>query len=295
MIKLIASDMDGTLLNKNHKIDKETVEAIRKAEAKGITFAISTGREYNTVESLLKENNIVCQCVLMNGAEYRDEEGNILEEINIDIKSATKIINILQKEKVSARIFTSKGIYTTDTKEEALQEMVYRTLSFHPELSKEEAIEIAKIQPYFTELNYISNLDEFLSDDIEVRKFVAFHSDTELINKMKRVIGEIEGIAVSSSFKDNIEVTHVTAQKGIILAKVAEKMGFKREEVLVLGDSFNDYSMFTEFPESVAMANAIPEIKEVAKYITDTNDNFGVAKAIYKVLENDLDQLIVKK
>ena len=295
MIKLIASDMDGTLLNKNHKIDKETVEAIRKAEAKGITFAISTGREYNTVELLLKENNIVCQCVLMNGAEYRDEEGNILEEINIDIKSATKIIDILQKEKVSARIFTNKGIYTTDTKEEALQEMVYRTISFHPELSKEEAIEIAKIQPYFTELNYISNLDEFLSGNIEVRKFVAFHSDTELINKMKRVVGEIEGIAVSSSFKDNIEVTHVTAQKGIILAKVAEKMGFKREEVIVLGDSFNDYSMFTEFSESVAMGNAIPEIKEVAKYITDTNDNFGVAKAIYKVLENDLDQLRVKK
>ena len=295
MIKLIASDMDGTLLNSNHEIDKETVVAINKAEEAGIIFAISTGREYDNVEPLLKVNDIRCQCVLMNGAEYRDEEGNILEEINIDIKSATKIINILQKEKVSARIFTSKGIYTTDTKEEALQEMVYRTISFHPELSKEEAIEIAKIQPYFTELNYISNLDEFLSGNIEVRKFVAFHSDTELINKMKRVVGEIEGIAVSSSFKDNIEVTHVTAQKGIILAKVAEKMGFKREEVIVLGDSFNDYSMFTEFSESVAMGNAIPEIKEVAKYITDTNDNFGVAKAIYKVLENDLDQLRVKK
>jgi len=66
---------------------------------------------------------------------------------------------------------------------------------------------------------------------------------------------------------------------------VAERMGLKRDEVLVLGDSFNDYSMFTEFTESVAMGNAIPEIKEIAKYITDTNGNLGVAKAIYKVLE----------
>jgi len=285
MIKLIASDMDGTLLNEKHNIDKETVVAIKKAEEAGIIFAISTGREYDTVEPLLKENNIKCQCVLMNGAEYRDEDGNILEEINIEQKTATEIIHILQKEKVSARIFTNKGIYTTDTKEEALKEMVYRTLSFNPEFTQEEALEFAKMQPYFVNLNYISNLDEFLNSEMEIRKFVAFHNNIELINKMKKVIGELEGIAVSSSFRDNMEITHVTAQKGIILAKVAERMGLKRNEVLVLGDSFNDYSMFTEFTESVAMGNAIPEIKKIAKYITDTNGNFGVAKAIYKVLE----------
>ena len=285
MIKLIASDMAGTLLNDKHKIDKETVIAIKKAEEAGIVFAISTGREYETVESVLKENNIKCQCVLMNGAEYRDEEGNILQEINIEQNTATKIIHMLKEEKVTARIFTNKGIYTTDTKEEALKEMVYRTLSFDPQLTQMEAIEVAKAQPYFTQLKFISNLDEFLKSDMEIRKFVAFHNDTELITKMKKIIGKLEGIAVSSSFRDNIEITHITAQKGIILAKVAEKMGFKRDEVMVLGDSFNDYSMFTEFTESVAMGNAIPEIKEIAKYITDTNDNLGVAKAIYKVLE----------
>jgi Cof subfamily protein (haloacid dehalogenase superfamily) len=285
MIKLIASDMDGTLLNEKHNIDKETVVAIKKAEEAGITFAISTGREYDTVEPLLKENNIKCQCVLMNGAEYRDENGNIIEDINIEQETATKIIYILQKEKVSARIFTNKGIYTTDTKEEALKEMTYRTLSFNPEFTQDEAIEFAKKQPYFVNLNYISNLNDFLNSDMEIRKFVAFHNDIEIINKMKNVIGEIKGIAVSSSFKDNMEITHVTAQKGIILGKVAEKMGLRRDEVLVLGDSFNDYSMFTEFTESVAMGNAIPEIKKIAKYITDTNGNLGVAKAIYKVLE----------
>ena len=63
-------------------------------------------------------------------------------------------------------------------------------------------------------------------------------------------------------------------------------MGIKKDEVMVLGDSFNDYSMFTEFTETVAMENAVPEIKAIAKYITDTNDNCGVAKAIFKVIEN---------
>lgn len=284
MIKLIASDMDGTLLNSRHDIDKESVEAIRNAVDAGIIFAISTGREYDNVEPFLKKHNIKCQCILMNGAEYRDESGNIVEVINIDIDIAKQIIHILNKEKVSARIFTNKGVYTSDTKEEALKEMTYRTMAFNPNMTVEEAMENAKKQPYFVQLKYINDMDEFLKSGIEIRKFVAFHKDIELINNLKKEVGKFKEIAVSSSFEDNIEITHLTAQKGIILAKVAEEMGIDRSEVMVIGDSFNDYSMFEVFEESVAMENAIPEIKKIAKYITDTNDNLGVAKAIDKVV-----------
>ena len=285
MIKLIASDMDGTLLNSRHDIDNESVEAIRNAVDAGIIFAISTGREYDNVEPFLKKHNIKCQCILMNGAEYRDESGNIVEVINIDIDIAKQIIHILNKEKVSARIFTNKGVYTSDTKEEALKEMTYRTMAFNPNMTVEEAMENAKKQPYFVQLKYINDMDEFLKSGIEIRKFVAFNKDIELINNLKKEIGKFKGIAVSSSFEDNIEITHMTAQKGIILAKVAEEMGIDRSEVMVIGDSFNDYSMFEVFEESVAMENAVPEIKEIAKYITDTNDNLGVAKAINKVVD----------
>ena len=177
-------------------------------------------------------------------------------------------------------------MHTVETKEEALKEMAYRTRSFNPQITMEEAIEEAKNQPYFRQLKYIDDIDEFFNNGIEIRKFVAFHKDVEVINRMKKILSKIEGLEVSSSFLDNIEITDVKAQKGIILSKVAEKMGLNNDEVLVLGDSFNDYSMFTEFTESVAMGNAIPEIKEVAKYITDTNVNHGVAKAIYRVLED---------
>ena len=177
MIKLIASDMDGTLLNNKHNIDDETVEAIRKAEENGIIFAISTGREYDNVEPFLKKHNIKCQCVLMNGAEYRDEDGKIIETINIENSKCREIIDILQKEKISARILTNKGLYTSDTREEALKEMTYRTLAFNPEMSLEEATEEAKKQPYFTMLKYITDMEEFLSSGIEIRKVVAFDND----------------------------------------------------------------------------------------------------------------------
>lgn len=294
MIKLIASDMDGTLLNNNHDIDKETVEAIREAEEAGIIFAISTGREYESVKDVLDKHNIKAQCILSNGAEYRDEEGNILDIINIDLESARRIIDILDENNISPRIFTNKGVFTTSTREKALEEVTYRTMSFNPELTESEARKISENLSFFTVLKYIDNLDKFFEEGIEIRKFVAFHKDIELMDEMKREISKNEGLAVSSSFRDNIEITDINAQKGIILEQVATKLSIAREEVMILGDSFNDYSMFEIFEETVAMKNAIPEVKAIAKYITDSNDNLGVAKAIRNVLNNEMGKMIKK-
>ena len=285
MIKLIASDMDGTLLNNNHLIPKENLEAIKKAEEMGVKFAISTGRMYEDVKPLLDECGLRCQCIVLNGGEYIDEDGNVLEGIYIGKEEARKIINMIKNEDIVAEIYTSDGLYTVNTKEDALTEVAYRIIAFDPETSFEEAVEIAKTHPHFVNLKYIKDVEEFLNSDLKIGKFVAFYNDEETTVKVKSKLEAIEGLAITSTFTKNIEINNKDAQKGLILAKVADKMGIKREEVMVLGDSFNDYSMFTEFTESFAMENAIPQIKQIAKYITDTNDNAGVAKAIYKILD----------
>lgn len=292
MIKFIASDMDGTLLNSDHDIDKETVEAIKRAEEAGMTFAISTGREYESVKGLLEKHNLKVECVLSNGAEYRDEDGNILEVINIKEESAKKIIELLDKHHLSARIFTDKGIFTTSTEEEALKEIIFRTMSFNPGISEDEAREVAENLGFFTCLQYIDDVEEFFKGGVEVRKFVAFHNDIEIIDTMKKVLSEIDGLAISSSFRDNIEITDINAQKGIILERITAKKGLANNEVMILGDSFNDYSMFEIFEESVAMKNAIDEVKAIAKYITAANDDLGVAKAINYAIDNKLDIIL---
>lgn len=287
MIKLIASDMDGTLLNNNHKIPKENLDAIKKAEEMGVKFAISTGRMYEDVKPLLDENNLRCQCIVLNGGEYIDEDGNILEGIYIGRHEASEVIEMIIKEKIVAELYTNDGLYTVNTKEEALVEVAYRIRAFDPETSYEDAFEIAKTHPHFVNLKYITDIEGFLNSEVKIGKFVAFYNDEETTKKVKKKLESIDGLAISSTFTKNIEINNKEAQKGLILAKVAEKMGIKRDEVIVLGDSFNDWSMFTEFNESFAMGNAIDQIKEIAKYITDTNDNAGVAKAIYKALKID--------
>ena len=135
-------------------------------------------------------------------------------------------------------------------------------------------------------MKYIDDVYEILEGNVEVLKIVTFDNDEKLIANLKEKLKKsTSDLAVASTFSNDIEISDIEAQKGLILAKTIKKMGIDKSEVIVLGDSFNDYSMFTEFENSYAMENAIPEIKEIAKYITDSNNNDGVAKAIYKSLE----------
>lgn len=288
MIKLIASDMDGTLLDKNHCISEENIAAIKEAESKGIKFSIVTGRSYDDVRPIIEQYDLDCECVALNGGAYYDKDGNILEAIYIDKSRVREILEVMLKGDFSVEIYTDKGYYTTNTKEELWSGMLRRSKTFYPHLNEEERIEVAKKNPHFISMNYITDIDEFLNSDVRIYKFVTFGETEEDVKKLREEVKKVDGVAISASFTTNIEVNDSKATKGLILAKVAKDFGMSRDEVMVLGDGLNDYSMFEEFTNSVAMDNAIPEIKEIAKYITDTNNNSGVGKAIIKALNGEI-------
>lgn len=285
MIKLIASDMDGTLLNDDHVISEENLKAIRKAQEMGRHFTIVTGRDYGAVKPYLDECNLKCECILSNGAEYRDVDGNIIENVYMNKSSVKIVFDILNEANLCIQLMTNKGSYITN-KESDKKAIIERFKLFNPKMTEEEVIEFVESFHKQRGMKEIDNIYEVLEDDIEILKILTFDNDEKLIASLKDKLREsTSDLAVASTFSNDIEISDVEAQKGLILAKAIKKMGIDKSEVIVLGDSFNDYSMFTEFENSYAMENAIPEIKEIAKYITDTNNNDGVAKAIYKVLE----------
>jgi Cof subfamily protein (haloacid dehalogenase superfamily) len=285
MIKLIASDMDGTLIF-DQKISKENIEAIHAAQKKGIKFAIATGRSYEDVKPFLDEYGLTCECVVLNGGEYRDITGRIVEGIYIEKSLVTEIVSILSESNLAVEIYTSDGYYTTNTEEEILDSMVKRSKIFRPQITDpKEIYQNALSNPHFVKMKYITNIDEFLKSNVEVGKFVSFADSVDELKGSREKLNKLRGIVVSASFATNIEINDSNATKGRILAKAAARMGINKDEVAILGDGFNDYSMFVEFPNSFAMENAIPEIKKVAKYFTASNAEHGVAKAIYRILE----------
>ena len=280
MIKLIASDMDGTLLNDDHMISDENLKAIRKAQEMGRHFTIVTGRDYGAVKSYLEECNLKCECILSNGAEYRDVNGNVIESVYMNKNSVKIVFDILNEAGLCIQLMTNNGSYITN-KESDKQAIIDRFKLFNPKMTEEEVIEFVKNFHKQRGMKNIDDVYEILESDVEILKIVTFDNDEKLIASLKEKLKEnTSDLAVASTFSSDIE-----AQKGLILAKTIKKMGIDKSQVIVLGDSFNDYSMFTEFENSYAMENAIPEIKEIAKYVTDSNNNDGVAKAIYKALE----------
>ena len=285
MIKLIASDMDGTLLNDDHMISEENLKAIRKAQEMGRHFTIVTGRDYGAVKSYLEECNLKCECILSNGAEYRDINGNIIESVYMNKKSVKIAFDILNEANLCIQLMTNNGSYITN-KESDKKAIIDRFKLFNPTMTEEEVKKFVAKFHKERGMKEIDNIYEILESDIEILKIVTFDNDEKLIAALKEKLREnTSDLAVASTFSNDIEISDIKAQKGLILAQTIKKMGIDKSEVIVLGDSFNDYSMFTEFENSYAMENAIPEIKEIAKYITDTNNNDGVAKAIYKALE----------
>lgn len=277
--------MDGTLIF-DQKISRENLEAIQAAQKKGIKFVIATGRAYEDVKPFLDEYGLTCECVVLNGGEYRDIAGRIVEGSYIDKGLVTEIIRIISECNLAVEIYTNDGYYTTNTKAEILDSMVKRSKIFRPHITDpNEIYKNALNHPHFVKMKYITNIDEFLKSNVEIGKCISFADSANELNGPREKLNKLGGIVVSSSFTTNIEINDVNATKGRILAKAAAKMGINKDEVAILGDGFNDYSMFVEFPNSFAMENAIPEIKEVAKYITASNVEHGVAKAIYRMLD----------
>ena len=187
MIKLIASDMDGTLLNKDHTISEENLKAIKEAESRGIRFAIVTGRAYADVRPIIEQYDLNCECVALNGGEYYDKDGNVLEGIYIDKSRVRDIIGVMSKGDFSVEIYTDKGYFTTNTKEETWNGVIKRTKTFHPEMSAEEQLETAKNNPHFVEMNYITDIEEFLRSDIKISKFVTFGETEEEVKKLSLI------------------------------------------------------------------------------------------------------------
>lgn len=285
MIKLIASDMDGTLLNDDHRISEGNLKAIRKAQEMGRHFTIVTGRDYGAVKSYLEECDLKCECILSNGAEYRDVNGNVIESVYMNKDSVKIVFDILNEAGLCIQLMTNHGSYVSN-KESDKKAIIDRFKLFNPKMNEEEVAEFVEKFHEERGMKYIDDVYEILESNVEILKIVTFDNDEKLIANLKDKLKEsTSDLAVASTFSNDIEISDIKAQKGLILAKTIKKMGIDKSEVIVLGDSFNDYSMFTEFENSYAMENAIPEIKDIAKYITDSNNNDGVAKAIYKSLE----------
>lgn len=114
MIRLIATDMDGTLLNSGHEISQENIEAIRYAQSQGVTVVIATGRAFYEANMPVKPTGLTVPYICLNGAEIRDEQFNITHTSHLNPEQIEEVTGVLRKYDIFYQVYTNFGIYTED-------------------------------------------------------------------------------------------------------------------------------------------------------------------------------------
>lgn len=289
MIKLIASDMDGTLLDSEMRISKENIEAIRYAHSHGVEFMVATGRNRSEALSPLEEAGLKCAMITLNGAQVFDRQGNSIFTAPIDLATTQQVLDILTEHGTYFEVSTTKGVYS-ESKEQRIENFASHLAEAMPHLTYKMAIAMTVARLEFLPIHFVDSIRELiLQDDITVLKIIAFHQEgATYLGPAAKKIDAFENLVVSSSGQNNLEINHRSAQKGIAVSQVALDREIDLAEVMTIGDNLNDVSMIQAGGVSFAMGNALQEVKEYAKYVTDTNVEAGVGKAIRRAIDENL-------
>ena len=270
MIKCVVSDLDGTLLY-NGKVSDNNFRAIKLLKDNNIKFIIATGRNENEL-SLLDLHGDKFPMVMINGALVKDENDLVISSTKINKNILLDIYKIVSTYKIGTIIYTSSVRYVLYGKR--LRDSFF-----------------SDIDPLRREIfgdtffNDLVDIDDYKDINEDIFKFEIMDAkDREMLAEIKKKFLEIDGLSITSSAGNNIEINDYTVSKYNGLKSFMDKFGYTKEEVAVFGDSDNDLSLFENMIETYAVNNASYNIKKNAKYIVDDCKDDGFCKGVIDIL-----------
>ncbi|KAB7706674.1 Cof-type HAD-IIB family hydrolase [Bacillus aerolatus] len=260
MYKMIAIDLDGTLLNDELIVSPRTVEAIQKAVERGTVVTVATGRMFRSAKQFAQQLGLNVPLITYQGALIQDvEEKEVMYERPVPPKIAHKLIEIANEKNMHLQVYQDDILYAASDNDiiRRYADAVKVPYTVEPDLAKLAERGFTKAL-FIDAPNYI--------DDLQ--------------NELRELFGERANIAKSKP--TYLEVTHPEADKGIALLHLAQKLGIDRSEIIGIGDNYNDLDLITTAGLGVAMGNGVDELKERADYISLSNNEDGVGHVIEK-------------
>lgn len=267
--KIIAIDMDGTLLNSENIVTERTKKAIEMAKSQGVHVVLSTGRMLKSAQSYASSLNLNNHIIACNGAILVDEKSNPIFKKSIDRDLVKKIVNIAKKRDIYYHFYDETKFYSHVKVDEVFK--------FYNEGNGKTTID----------MHIFDSIGELVdNEDLNVYKFLFIDEDRAKLNSLREELNSFTGLGTSSSWPNNIEAMVSNVSKGYALKELSQILNIKPQEIMAIGDSENDMSMFEFAGFKVSMGNGEDILKDISDYITDTNNDDGVAKAIERfVLE----------
>ena len=261
MIKLIATDMDGTFLDSNKRFDFEFIDIFYELKKRDIKFVVASGNQYYRLFQkfvpLSEQIYFIAEngCFIAKGA--RQLYCNIIE--NEDL---IKIKNVLANYKELVIVLCGrKGAY-----------ILNKNLKYKNEIIK-----------YYCNYRFVDSFDD-IDDDIMK---VSIYDQNEKINEIIKIVEKLlpDHIKIVTSGNAWMDIQNKNINKGIGMAFLQSLYNIKHEECMAFGDQMNDYELLQQVKYGYAMENAVDSIKEIAYQVIDSNDNQGVIRKIKEILE----------
>lgn len=266
--RLIAFDLDGTLLTSDKQLTDKTRTVLQAAHEKGILLVPSTGRFFDGMPTVVRELPFVRYAITINGAVVYDRaEGRELSRTMIPWQRATDVYRFLDDYDLIYDCYDTNGGFMS----RGMQEVA-------PDYAPNEYY----LERIYTWRKPVDDLKTFLAEQKkDIAKIQMFFRDMDLRAHLLRELPQrFPDLAVATSISNNIEINHAHATKGVALKNMAAALHIPIEETAAFGDDLNDLSMLKAAGCAVAMGNAKDEVKAVADLITDDNDHDGVANVI---------------
>lgn len=266
-IRLIAIDMDGTLLRSDRTISRRTMDDLKQAIDRGIWVVPCTGRVHNNLPEPVQQLEGIHYVVSSNGANVADlDQDAVIYRNLLQREKAVRILKELRNRKEAGLVYFEGKSYMQSSDLDIVREF----LKDQPEI----------LEFFIKRQIYVEDIVDFVAQNGDIEKILIPCMTEQEERELWQWLEEHEEVTITSSVKGNIEINEGTANKGTGLKWLCDKLNIDASEVMALGDQKNDEGMLRYAGYSVAMGNALPEMKQVARYETDTNDNDGVAKAI---------------
>lgn len=274
-IKMIGLDLDGTLLNENKELTPYTGEVLRRAMGQGVHIVISTGRPITGVPKELLEFPGMRYIITSNGGRIIDlQENQVLYDNPVPYNTAQKVLKIVSEYETLREIYFDGQGYAQRDELENIQRYVKK------EPVREYILHTRKPVEDIWRL-----MEEMKPKGVD--KVHALFAREEELAKARERIEALEEVVISGSIGSNLEMNAPGVDKGEGLLILGRLLGITREEIMACGDGGNDLAMIRTAGFGVAMANAADEVKKASDYITCSNENDGVAKAIEKFVLNE--------
>ena len=272
-IRMMGVDLDGTLLNSEKQLTAYTREVLKKAIEQEIAVVVATGRPFSGVPDELKHFPGMRYALTANGARILDmQKQKVVYKNLLSGEIAEKVIDILKRHHAIHEFFVDGVGYMN---EDGLKN-VY---AYFEDPHMAEYLQSTRIT--------VKDVKEKLQAmKCEVDKLQGIFRNQKDKQEALEELNTLSGIVVTAAMDNNLEINKEGTNKGLGLLQLGKSLGISREEIMACGDGGNDVEMLKEVGFAIAMANAYDTVKTAADFVTVSNDEDGVAKAIERFVLN---------